>query len=84
MSDITENIKYRKEILAQKSKLKIRIGQKVRFSDEIRPKYLIGLEAEVKKINPKTIVVNVPNEPEYGKYAGSIRIRCPISLLTID
>lgn len=54
---------------------------KVRFNSLISPRYLTGREAIVVKRNPKSIVVNCPNEPGYGRFAGKENIRCPKSVL---
>lgn len=72
---IKQAIKMRGEHLAQARRLSLKPGDTVVFTN-LRPKYLIGLEAEVVKINPKKVVLKCPDKPEYGRFAGSSNVSC--------
>lgn len=79
--DITEAVKTRTKILADRNARSLSIGDEVQFSDLISPKYLRGLTATVKKINKKTVVVDCPIDPDYGRFSGSKNVKCPNTLI---
>ena len=54
-----------------------RVGDTVFFQRGISPKYLIGLSARVTKVNAKSVVVTVPDEPAYRRFRGARNVRCP-------
>jgi hypothetical protein len=56
---------------------------RVKVIGKLKPNYLLGHDFEVKKINPKTVVVSVPNELQYGKFAGMTHVRIPKGALEI-
>lgn len=56
-------------------------GDIIRFSSRINPKYLSGLTATVVKFNPKTIVVDCPDDPRYRRFQGAKNIRCPKNVI---
>lgn len=78
---IQASIKQRREYLASMTVSFLREGDTVRFSDRIRPKYLQGKTATVVKVNQKTIVVDCPSDPSYGRFSGSKKVRCPNELI---
>lgn len=70
----------RKDIAAAK-RFELKRGDTVKFSDHIRPRYLIGLEATVAKVNQKSVVVDCPDDPAYGRFAGVRGVRCALTLI---
>lgn len=43
--------------------------------------YLEGLPVEVINTNTKSVVVKVPNDPRYRRFAGKTDVRCPNSII---
>lgn len=78
---IAEAVRTRKHALASINVVSVSHGDTVRFSDRIRPKYLVGLTAEVVKRNPKSVVVNCPSDLRYGRFSGARNVRCPNDLI---
>jgi hypothetical protein len=78
---LADAVRSRQDYLAKRAVVGIRPGDTVRFSDSIRPRYLIGQVAKVQKVNPKSIVVDCPVDPSYGRFSGSQNVRCPVSLI---
>src|ERR1700747_699954 len=57
-------------------------GDTVQFTDNIRPKYLIGKTATVVRVNRASVVIDFPSDPTtYGRLAGSKDVRCPNTLI---
>lgn len=83
LNDIIEAVSLRKDIVADRLVRGISIGDEVRFSDSVRPKYLAGKTATVTKINRKTIVVDCPDDPSYKKYRNSKNVKCPNSIIEV-
>jgi hypothetical protein len=54
---------------ASAESVNFQIGQKIRVT-RVNPKYLIGMEATIHKVNRTTVRVMVPDEPRYRKYRG--------------
>lgn len=78
---LIDALRDREGYLAKRALVGIAKGDTVRFSDTIRPRYLIGLTATVRKVNPKSIVVDCPTDPAYGRFSGAQQVRCPVSLI---
>ena len=55
------------------------VGDKVKFVDNVRPKYLSGKFAKVVDKKSKNIVIQL--ETSVGKYRAGGNITCPVSLL---
>ena len=81
LSAIIDAVRSRQQVLAARNVRALAPGDTVRFSDSIRPKYLIGKTATVVKLNKKTVVVDCPDDPDYGRFSGSSNVRCPNSLI---
>jgi hypothetical protein len=82
LNQIQQAVKQRKEIVMSRVISSLTKGDKVRFNDKIRPKYLVGLEATVEKINQKTVGVKViDNDKTAARKFGYGVVRCPISLI---
>lgn len=79
--NIDQAITERRKSLARATALTLCPGDEVRFSDTIRPKYLIGKTATVYKVNRQSIVVSCPDDPSYGRFQGSYNVRCPNHLI---
>jgi hypothetical protein len=74
-------IRDRQKILAARTVAAIKPGDTVRFSNEIRPRYLVGKTATVVKVNRQSVVVNCPADPAYGRFEGARNVRCPNALI---
>lgn len=81
LDGIAEALRTRRATLVQRNVVGIKPGDTVKFSDSIRPKYLAGMAATVVKRNAKSIVVDVPADPAYGRFSGARGVRCPNSLI---
>ena len=75
-------IRSRREYLAVQKGAMLKKGDKVRFADHIRPKYLAGLVATVKSVNKTTASVDIDDKLAAGRY-GPGGCRCPFDLLEI-
>jgi hypothetical protein len=71
LEDIKFAMAQRKEFLKRNMMRQLVPGDTVRV-DNIRPKAICGLTAEVKKVNRTTLTVEFG--PEAGRYAGSCRV----------
>jgi hypothetical protein len=78
---ITSAVRDRRATIARRGLVGIKIGDKVRFSSVTRPAYLRGLMATVKKVNGASVVVDVENDPAYGRFSGHRNVRVPASLV---
>ena len=78
---IRSAIAARRQSLASINVAALHAGDTVRFSNAIRPKYLVGLPATVVKLNRESVVVNCPNDPAYGRFTNHRNVRCPNSLI---
>lgn len=89
--DYDDNLDYISELVRQRHRMLrdqaidtfrrgVKVGEIVRFTDEISPKYLRGLLATVEKVNQKTVLVRI-NEPDLARRYGSGPVRCPMSLI---
>jgi preprotein translocase subunit YajC len=57
-------------------------GDRVRFVSG-RPKYLVGVQGTVCKINDKTVGVNIDQDPRARTFSGAQGIRVPITVLAL-
>jgi len=80
LNQISAAVKNRKDSLSQIRLTTIKVGDTVKFAN-IRPTYLAGLTAKVVDVKRKTVVVSMPQNPQYGRFAGLPRVRVPISLI---
>lgn len=71
----------RKREIARLELGSIRIGDSVRFTAKCNPAYMRGLQAQVKKVNGASVVVDIANDPAYGRFAGKKNVRCPASIV---
>lgn len=74
---IYDAFKTRRGVAAQIAAASYKPGDRVRFTDAVRPKYLIGVEANVVKVNAKTVVVKM--DSVQGRFGGETR--CPAELI---
>lgn len=49
----------------------------------LRPKYLFGKEFLVEKVNTKTVVVDFPFDPAYGRFSGASGVRIPKTAIEV-
>lgn len=62
----------------------LHIGDKVRFNSEVHPRYMMGVEAVVTKVNRKRVVINIDTKGgqiDIGRFAPGKNVTCPPSLL---
>lgn len=60
-----------------------RVGATVEVTGKLKPNYLFGKQFIVNKINSKTVVVDIPNDPIYKRFAGSNGVRIPKAALKV-
>jgi|SRR6476469_3777327 len=82
LSQIKQAVKQREEILLQRTLNDLMKGSKVKFNNKTRPKYLVGLEAEVTKVNAKSVKVKIDDSESARRY-GHGEIRVPFSLIEV-
>lgn len=59
-----------------------KIGDLVEFGPTASPKYLIGRRGmKITKVNPKSVKVDVPDEPGFGRFAGKGNVGCPKTII---
>lgn len=78
---ISQAVAQRRQVLARHELTSIKIGDNVRFSARIRPRYLSGLTAKVTKVNGASVTVDIDNNPAYGRFQGSRNVRVPAALV---
>lgn len=90
LSILDKAIKERKALLSQQKSaiLKVTLGEgsRVRFTDNIRPKYLAGVGATIVKVNPKKVLLKVDERPTpftKGDWFGR-KLNCPLSLIEAE
>ena len=84
LSQIEQAVKQRKEIVLSRMVLDLKPKDIVRFNSKTRPKYLVGLEAEVTKVNQKTVGVKIVEGDVFkARRYGKSAFRCPISLIEV-
>lgn len=54
-----------------------RVGDMIKITGRLKPNYLFGHEFLVNKVNTKTVVIDVPNDPKFRRFAGSSGVRIP-------
>ena len=59
------------------------VGAMVKVNAKLRPNYLFGHTFMVKKVNEKSVVVDVPDEPQFRRFAGHRDVRIPKTALTV-
>lgn len=67
---IQRAIQMRTDNMKRLNAANLNIGDVVRLVD-IRPKYLAGVELPVKSRRGIYVFVDIPNSPEYGRFAGA-------------
>lgn len=79
---IVKAIRMRRENLNDSKVLLLKPGDEVRFNTQANPKYLEGITATVKKVNRKTVNVDIPDNA-YGarKFRGARDVRTPIAIV---
>lgn len=70
-------IKSREEMLQNKLKRSLSVGNKVKFNSSTKPIYMRGMVATITKINRERIVVNMDNP--VGRFRNNVTV--PISLV---
>ncbi len=83
LDGLAHAIKMRRDEIAFSQAEGLRPGDEIAFKAPISPKYLIGLKAEVVKVNRKSVVVDIPADPAYRRFRGGQGVRCPISCVEL-
>jgi len=82
LDSINNAIRLRRKTLDQSKGLFMNIGDTIVFNTHASPKYLQGQTAIVKKVNEKTVVVDIPEDAVGARrYRGAKNIRCPFSIV---
>lgn len=81
LDDLAIAVADRQSIIKMRKNGSIRTGDTVRFNNKARPKYLQGLDATVKKLNRKTVVVDFPYDPSYGRFSNARNVRAPFTIV---
>jgi hypothetical protein len=80
LADILDAARTRKQVKA--ANVPFRPGLTIRISG-LTPAYINGAECIITKVNPKKLVVTFPNDPRFGRFAGSARVTVPKSACEI-
>lgn len=78
LDQIRRAIEGRKEVIAAKMRVSLVVGQTVWFNDKVRPTYMQGKPAVVRKINRERIVVDL-NQP-CGRFHKGVTV--PLTLVS--
>lgn len=81
LDKMLDRIARRRDVVARLRTATIDVGDTVRFTERIRPRYLAGLTATVVKINQTTITVACPDTYEYERFRGASSVRCNLTLI---
>lgn len=79
LNEIAKCINVRRKSLSNKKLYSFHIGQEVRFNDSCRPRYLIGARAIIKKLNRKTVTVDLVNPT--ARFNQNVRV--PLNLIEV-
>lgn len=71
LPNIIDAARTRQKLLAATLKYTLKVGDRVRFNQEARPKYLVGVEATVTQILPSNLDVTI--DQPVGKFHNRIR-----------
>lgn len=74
---LAEAIAFRRERLNAKKMNSFNIGDKVKFNNSVKPKYLRGIQATITNVRRKRIEIKL--DYSIGRFAS--RITCPVSLI---
>lgn len=77
LDSIVQAVRDRKASLARVGIASINPGATITLSRTIRPAYLRGLKATVKKVNGASVVIDIDANPAYGRFSGARNVRVP-------
>ena len=77
LDNIATAIKTRRGMQAGELRDSLKVGDKVKFIDTVKPTYLRGMVSTVVKLNQKRIVIDLGQRT--GRFSG--RITTPVSLI---
>ena len=78
LDGLTQAISFRRSQQVNQTRINLSVGQHVWFNQSVRPTYMVGAEAIVKKINRKRIEVDLL-EPAGRFHKG---VRATLSIIT--
>lgn len=81
LRSIAQACKDRQKAAASTLRYVLKVGDKVAFNSNIRPAYLQGLKAVVRKVNQTTATVDVVEADRYRARRYATGVRCPFTLL---
>jgi|SRR5215472_10767333 len=81
LTAIVNAVHERRNALSRIRMTNISINDTIRFTSGIRPTYLAGLTAKVRRVNGKSVVVDIDADPKFGRFAGKRNVRCPASVI---
>jgi len=81
---IIDAVKMRRKQISDAKILLVKPGDVVVFNSDASPKYLRGQKATVRKVNSKTVSVDIP-EDAWGarRYRGAKNVRTPMSIVDV-
>jgi hypothetical protein len=71
-------IRVRRKQLADRLKLSLQVGDRVRLS---RPEYIRGMTARVARITPDSVFIVLDDKEKAGRFSTSEEVRCPVTIL---
>jgi uncharacterized protein YkvS len=81
LDSIAFNVRERKAEIARDALNAVRPGQVVTLSQTIKPTYLRGMQAVVKKVNGASVVIDIDANPAYGRFSGARNVRVPAACI---
>lgn len=81
LDQLDSAIRARRKIVEARKLDGLKPGDTVRFNNRTKPKYLIGLEAKVIRINKTRAVVKITDEFSAGRFHGEVTV--PPELLEV-
>jgi hypothetical protein len=74
-------IRVRRKQLADRLKLSLQVGDRVRLSQTARPEYIRGMTARVARITPDSVFIVLDDKEKAGRFSTSEEVRCPVTIL---
>jgi hypothetical protein len=77
LDSIYSEINLRRKLVKITASDELKVGDKAVITGNLRPKYIVGLEVTVTKLNGVTVSVDMPTTPDARRYAGIRGVRVP-------
>lgn len=79
LDNVMDAVTERRKILSRVSFIELKIGDRVRFNDKVRPQYMRGITARVVDKKTSKVVVELENTEHIGRF--SKRITTPVTIV---